>query len=217
MQQQVDNHVFTGMQKDLSISKHPANYLYDAQNIRITARENGTLLSITNERGPKDLEIEIEGDYLGHCVLNQYLIVFSTTTNEDQYKGKDYITRINLENLEYVPKEDDSQVKQLYYSSKGNLHFSTMHPIEAIASYENANIQKVYWTDGENQPRVINIAPFKDANIEKYTPNSFDFVQELALKEYVTVEKVFGAGEFPPGMIYYKTLSYITLEQRRQS
>lgn len=208
MQQQVDNHVFTGMQKDLSISKHPANYLYDAQNIRITARENGTLLSITNERGPKDLEIKIEGDYLGHCVLNQYLIVFSTTTNDDQYKGKDYITRINLENLEYVPKESDSQVKQLYYSSKGNLHFSTMHPIEAIASYENANIQKVYWTDGNNQPRVINIAPFKDANIEKYTPNSFDFVQELALKEYVTVEKVFGAGEFPPGMIQYAFTYY---------
>jgi len=64
----------------------------------------------------------------------------------------------------------------LYNSSKGNLHFSPLHPIEAIASYENANIQKVYWTDGNNQPRMINIAPFKDTNITKYTPKSFDFV-----------------------------------------
>ena len=208
MQQQVDSHVFTGMQRDLSISKHPANYLYDAQNIRITAREDDTLLSITNERGPKDLEIKVAGGYLGHCVLNQYLIVFSTTSNDDNYTGKDYITRVNLENIDYVPEGDYSQITELYNSSRGNLHFSPLHPIEAIASYENANIQKVYWTDGNNQPRMINIAPFKDTNITKYTPKSFDFVQELALKESVTVEKILGAGEFPPGMIQYAFTYY---------
>ena len=111
MQQQVDSHVFTGMQRDLSISKHPANYLYDAQNIRITAREDDTLLSITNERGPKNLEIQINGKYLGHCVLNQYLIVFSTTSRDDNYTGKDYITRINLEHIDYTPERDDIYIK----------------------------------------------------------------------------------------------------------
>ena len=47
-----DNHIFTGMQKDLSISKHPENYLFDAQNIRINLNEQSNMLSITNERGP---------------------------------------------------------------------------------------------------------------------------------------------------------------------
>lgn len=30
--------------------------------------------------------------------------------------------------------------------------------IDTIASYENENVQKVYWIDGVNQPRVINVA-----------------------------------------------------------
>lgn len=197
MQKQFDNHIFTGMQRDLSISKHPANYLFDAQNIRITARDNNTLLSITNERGPKDLNIEVSGIYLGHCTLNQYLIVFST----DEATSSDYITRIDLDNPTAKPF-------LLYNSERGNLKFSVKHKIEAISSYENANIQKVYWTDGKNQPRMINIAPFKDTNIEKYTPKSFDFVQELALNENVVVEKVVGAGEFPPGMIQYAFTYY---------
>lgn len=201
MQQQFDNHIFTGMQRDLSISKHPANYLFDAQNIRITARDGNTLLSITNERGPKDLNVQVLGTYLGHCTLNQYLVVFSTTSTGETANGLDYITRIDLSNPTAEPFP-------LYNSARGNLKFSVKHKIEAISSYENKNIQKVYWTDGYNQPRMINIAPFRDNSASTYTPQSFDFVQELALNESVVVEKVVGAGEFPPGMIQYAFTYY---------
>lgn len=207
MQKQFDNHIFTGMQKDLSISKHPANYLFDAYNIRITAREDNTLLSITNERGPEDLNIQVSGTYIGHCVLNQYLVVFSTTSttrnNDGSTKGDDYITRIDLDIEDIEDTKDKDKVKVLYDSTNGNLGFCTINPIEAISSYENANIQKVYWTDGYNQPRMINIAPFKDTNITKYTSKSFDFIQELKLEEQVDVVKLIGSGEFHPGVIQY--------------
>ena len=202
MQQQFDNHIFTGMQRDLSISKHPANYLFDAQNIRITARDGNTLLSITNERGPKDLNVQVSGTYLGHCILNQYLVVFSTTSTARSANGgtsgKDYITRIDLDTE--VTKD---KVKVLYDSTRGNLGFCTVNPIEAISSYENANIQKVYWTDGYNQPRLINISKEEDYKINKYKSLSFDFVQELKLEEQVDVVKLIGSGEFPPGVIQY--------------
>lgn len=204
MQQQFDNHIFTGMQRDLSISKHPANYLFDAQNIRITAREDNTLLSITNERGPKDLNIQVLGTYIGHCVLNQYLVVFSTTStirnSDGSTTGKDYITRINLDTK---VTEEEKKIKILYDSTCGNLGFCISNPIEAISSYENANIQKVYWTDGYNQPRLINISEKEDNKIDKYKPLSFDFVQELKLEEQVEVIKLIGSGEFPPGVIQY--------------
>jgi len=39
----------------------------------------------------------------------------------------------------------------------GNLNFSVNCPIECLGVYENEVIQKVYWTDGLNQPRLINI------------------------------------------------------------
>ena len=48
---QKEKHVFRGMQRDLTVSKFNPEFAFDAQNIRITARDNNTLLSVTNERG----------------------------------------------------------------------------------------------------------------------------------------------------------------------
>lgn len=212
MQQQIDNHVFTGMQRDLSVSKHPANYLYDAQNIRITAKEGNTLLSITNERGPKDLsdtvaDMSVTGIYLGHCVLNQYLIVFSTTSEtrdiQGNTTGKDYITRFDLSVINDPDIPLKFKKKILYDSTNGSLNFCKQNLIEAISSFESENIQKIYWTDGYNQPRMINIAPYNDEEIANYKSISFDFVQELNLQEEVTVSKILGSGEFPSGVIQY--------------
>lgn len=200
MKQINEPHIFKGMQRDLSISKYDVNFLYDAHNIRLTAREEDTLLSITNERGPNQIKdkdgknIEIKGTYLGHCLLNKYLVIFST----DAINERDYITRIDL---------STNTVKALYnsfeYISHKSLGFSVDHKIEAIASYENEKIQKVYWTDGKNQPRFINISPENDNKIASYTANSFEFVQELYLKDNVIVTPLYGSGEFPSGMIQY--------------
>lgn len=198
MQVQNEPHIFKGLQRDLSISKYDASFLYDAQNIRLTAREEDTLLSITNERGPRDLNLTIKGTYLGHCLLNEYLVIMSTTSTINS-SGLDYITRVNLDTLE---------IKELYNSITGSLNFSPLYPIEAIGSYENNSIQKVYWTDGYNQPRIINIAPTYDDDINSYNSNSFDFVQSLALNETVTIEKEYGAGQFPPGVIQYAFTYY---------
>ena len=46
-----DAHIFGGMQRDRSVSKQSPEFLWDALNIRMTARDGDTLLSITNERG----------------------------------------------------------------------------------------------------------------------------------------------------------------------
>jgi hypothetical protein len=41
------------MSKDLSTSKFNPDFAFDNLNIRITAREDNTLLSVTNEKGSK--------------------------------------------------------------------------------------------------------------------------------------------------------------------
>ena len=58
-----DSHIFSGMQRDVSVSKHPAQFLYDGLNVRLTARESDTLLSISNEKGTFDVETSIQGTY----------------------------------------------------------------------------------------------------------------------------------------------------------
>ena len=190
---QTESHVFTGLQQDMTVSKQQPEYLIDAHNIRFTARDGETLLSITNEKGPKELTIKnslgsktaIEGTILGYCVLNDYLVLF--VHNEG---NSDSILRIDM-------SYDEPELVVLF---KGNLGFNLDYPIDTVSDYENENIQKVYWTDGLNQPRVINIVANKAYN----WTGAFDFVPSLQLNETITVTRTTNAsGSFHAGVIQY--------------
>ena len=86
---------------------------------------------------------------------------------------------------------------------RGDLGFNYKHPIETISFYENADIRKVYWTDGLNQPRVINIAAVSDI-VSKWNTDSFNFVRTLNLNEEITIERnIVANGSFAPGVIQY--------------
>jgi len=106
-----------------------------------------------------------DSNYLGHCVVKDYVVIFVNSETGD------YIYR-----LDFSDKSDqhDCSNKIIFH---GNLGFDTDHRIESIGIYENENIQKVYWIDGINQPRVINVVnDYGDNDINNiYT--GFDFVQ----------------------------------------
>lgn len=204
MEKKNEVYAFTGMQRDVSVSKHPVNFLYDARNIRLTARDKDTLLSVTNERGTDNTNVTIPGEYLGHCLLDRYLVVFS---KGDGNNIEDTITRIDLSG-------DKLSTTALFV---GDLEFDGA--IEAIGSYENDKIQKVYWTDGDNQPRMINIVAeslldsYDDTHSYQenlgYDEHSFDFIRELKLEETVSIKKELGAsGMFAPGVIQYAFTYY---------
>lgn len=210
----IDQHIFGGMQRDMSISKQKPEFLWEAHNIRLTAREGDTMLSITNEKGTSQISnVSFTGNFLGYCVLGNYLVVFTI----DAANNIDYIYRID--------KDNDYEQVTLY---QGSLGFSIEHPIETLGVYENEFIQKVYWVDGINQPRVINIV--KDSLLGQtvdevrasYNTSSFDFVQNLALNESIDVYKessssgMFAAGTIQYAISYYNkygqesNLAYVT-------
>ena len=86
---------------------------------------------------------------------------------------------------------------------RGDLGFSYKHPVEAISFYENSDIRKVYWTDGLNQPRVINVAAASSV-VDKWDTDSFNFVRRLKLDESVSIERnIVANGSFAPGIIQY--------------
>jgi hypothetical protein len=86
---------------------------------------------------------------------------------------------------------------------RGNLGLNYKNPIETIAFYENSDIRKVYWTDGLNQPRVINIAAASSV-ISKWNSDSFNFTRTLKLNEEVTINRnIVANGSFAPGVIQY--------------
>lgn len=194
-----DFHIFSGLQRDLSISKQKPEFLWDAYNIRLTAMEGNTQMSITNEKGPLEIpNCQFIGTYLGHCVLDNYVILFTHSTGGQP----DYIYKIIKEDA------DTFTISTLF---NGNANFDDQHPIETLGVYENNNIQKVYWVDGKNQPRVIRTDDTYTSKIEENGETNVDkynFIRTLQLQETVTVEKIYGDGEFAPGVLQYAFTYY---------
>lgn len=311
--------VVKGMQRDLSVSKFNPEFAFENMNIRITAREDNTLLSITNEKGNKackaalkpnmitrvmrvvneegkrkygirfkseypldgpitlksfptpgapeqgsilpdreivltndivntstivwsaddilqimlksfdvisqtpketicyfsdtryeqpipefdDIAFTVHGECIGKEVINDYLVLF--TVSEDDPDGKNS----RIYRLDYDGSNFTSNL--LYH---GNLGFDKSHPIESIGVFENEGLQKVYWTDGLNPARFINIVADEDKwssskTDNKWNDSSFNFVSELALKEEIGIEKVKSSGGmFPAGTIQYAFTYY---------
>lgn len=279
-----------GMQQDLSISKFNPEFSYENRNIRITAREDSSLLSITNERGNKVLQFKkakptnkITAEYL----KDEYKWVFRSnspvytdvniisrwepnpntpllvTTKTTLPAGKSEVYAVEgggeyVDITDISPKEDD---KFIYYSDsvpapenptfegfegtcigyatlneyiilfthvgekndriyrikdlqdvtvmfKGNLNFSLEHLIDTLPVYESEGVQKVYWTDSYNQPRVINF--INDPEPDKWGEVSYyDFSPSVDPYSFIDVTKNATGGEFAPGVIQY-AFTYIT-------
>ena len=195
MEAQVAQFLNRGMNQDISVSKASNEFAFRNHNIRITAVNDKTLLSVTNEKGPLKMTISIvykdelwdsiKGEYLGYSIIEDYLVLFTTDAENDYI----YLLKFNEDIIE-------GEVK-----FRGNLNFSTDNPIEALSYYENDNVQKVYWVDGNNPPRFINI---KDQLTLDKDSSQFEFTPELKKFPTVNIEKNYsGGGLFPSGVIQY--------------
>lgn len=192
-------HVIKGMQRDLTVSRFNPEFAYENMNIRITARDNNTLMAVTNERGntpislyldsDRNTELNLDGLPLGYCVIKDYIALF---------------TKGDTDNIYRIHKEDTKYITKVLFS--GDLGFDVSYPIQTLGSFENESIQKVYWVDGINQARVVNIA-----SDEEYTdPSQFNFARYITSTEEITVTKdPSGSGTFHSGVIQY-AVSYYT-------
>lgn len=196
-----EQHIVSGMSRDSAINQFSPKLVYEAKNIRITARGESTLLSVTNERGTKPITLEggsIEGTPIGSAVINDYLVLFTTACNAEEPQQnsrlEDHIYRIQLSDTEAT-----GNCISLF---SGYLGFSTKHPIETLPLFENKDLQKVYWVDGYNQPRVVNIA---DTSLETTlsNPDSMNFSREVALDHTIKVTKRNTGGTFAAGTVQY--------------
>lgn len=198
---QSDEHMFIGMKRDSHPIRQEAQFMWNAFNVRITRRDHDTQLSITNERSP-EYKTFFYGDYIGHCVLGKYLVLFTK-----EAEGKDIITRVEV---------DSNNIKTIYLSRGLDLGFDQDFPIQAIGISEQPFINKVYWVDGKNQPRMINITlpELKEVNVSyngdysylySTTNNTvFNFSPICLLNESISVRMDHSyAGLFPSGVIQY--------------
>lgn len=222
MQKQIQFKV-KGMQRDLSASAFNPEYAYENKNIRIMPTDESTLLSIVNEKGNSLANISgignsLKGTPIGQALIDDELIIF--TAGDISARTVDNITP-TIETIDDIISEEltldiDSDIEDRIYKLwfddttltgtrlyRGQLDFDYRYPIETISFYENQEIKKIYWTDGLNQPRVINIAAASDV-ISRWNDNSFNFTRKLKLQETITIDRnIVANGAFSPGVIQY--------------
>lgn len=202
-----------GMNRDLSISEVGKSSAYDNHNIRITARDHDTLLSITNERGNKELSLvgTIHGDLIGWNVLNDHLVIFTTgeafpqSEEQDGRQWHDHIYRIDREDQGYT-------LTALYH---GELGFDIQHPIESVVYFETEDLQKIYWVDGVNVLRFMNFMA-TPAEIQKWadavTAGDYTVFDSNRVSEFdvdVTITKDNAGNVRPNGVVQY-LITYFT-------
>ena len=232
-----------GMRQDNLVNTGTSDkYAHEIKNMRLNTVGDYTTGVWTNERGTKEVEVVRKNNYIWITDLT-YIHIGEGTKH---YKVSDFnpIGQANIKDtwilfgvvkdkgnidtnakidvilsLEYIA--DVLYGRILYwskFSTKGRLNFDASYPIETLSFYENEDIQKVYWTDGLNQPRVINIkgAEFiqnavwdNSKGFNPAYPTQFDFVQEVSLNETVEITKdTSGAGLFPPCTVKYVITYY---------
>lgn len=188
-----------GMNRDLSVSAFNPEFSFENKNLRLNTTDSNTLLSWVNEKGTERITtsegkyIILEGIPIGTAVINSKLVVFTTKNKEDNE-----IISGNNDFIYILAFNDDSQIMTYKQFFNGNLNFSTKYPLETLVSYEAEHIQKIYWTDNRNQPRLANIASDKELN-----DYSFDFVPNYSGGNIKVEKDTAGGGLFAPGVIQY--------------
>lgn len=211
-----------GMNRDFSVSAFNPEFSFENRNLRLSTNEGNTLMSWVNERGTMGVGVRIntqpwkaerpitaysiDGTPIGTAIINHQLVLFTTISPEPDDNTGDCIYVFN------PPEEENNALVmkgKILYS--GNLGFNTNNPIETLVDYESSLIQKVYWVDGKNQARVINIAASNEKlklwntdNTHPVPDTRFDFVPTVQMQETFSVEKLSSSsGIFESGTIQY--------------
>ena len=194
---------YEGMNKDLGYDIIPSNLYIDAKDIRITTVSGESQGSFTNMKGNTDFfSFPISGIYgtfpstvswtsnnaevIGYTTIRNRIILF--VADDSNTKGWIY-------DVQYDPSTRvilSGFPKLILYGA--NLGFSKSHPIEALGRYESPDIQRVYWTDYNNQLRSYNIETSEDIN----NPNLINFHLDVTYNTPLLVG-IFGGGTLQVG------------------
>lgn len=182
-----------GMAQDECVSsenniKGNPDKAYEIRNMRFSSSDFDNSLVLNNEQGTQEVLVndmyELDGIPLGTATVGKYLIVF---TKSDSF---DYIYRLE--------KIEDNRFKADVIA-KGYFNFEDR--IETISYYENEKVLKVYWIDGKNCLRVMNILSDKIIDSSKMIDSVPICVQDNI---GIDINKQYDAsGVFSPGTIQY--------------
>ena len=206
--QQYQYKIVKGMNQDIDIQTSTPDTAFRLFNIKNQTLDNASSNNLTNEKGNTEMALvdyntggatSIAGKILGviQCTADTVVIfVYLDNTTNAIYK------------LKYDAVNDVIRAKIV---AQGNFGIPLSYDkdgktidteVSGIFSYEHSELQKIYWVDGVNQLRYLNIA---DSNSELpiTEENKLNSSPTFAMNHHIEVERITGGGMFQSGVIQY--------------
>lgn len=178
---------------EVTINQNTSEILYNNSKgdiVKIYFKKSFSNLNNSQYEIPLFGNVSFESEIIGAVSTNESIVIFTTSP-----QGIDCIWEI-------INIGANIDIKLLYLNK---LEFSKSNPIQAIFNYENEKIQKVFWVDGKNQIRYINIKydslGHKNNLIDLHS-TSINFVGDFTLKEPKILE-ISSGGSQEAGMVQY--------------
>ena len=135
-----------GMNQDISVSKATNEFAFENYNIRITAVNDNTLLSVTNEKLPTPINVNLKGELL---IPNRLKVVkyesSSTTYVELDYIAEEYI----------VFKINGSSTYGINKGYKSISFDFDVTSIEILSPINGKGSKYIYYTDSVPEDNTI--------------------------------------------------------------
>lgn len=211
--QQYNYKIFKGMNQDIDIQSSSSDTAFRLFNIKNQNLDNSSSNNLTNEKGNSLVslvdyntkkETKIDGLILGIIQCTADMVVLFTYVS-DNYNVI-YKLKYDSENdriLVKIVAHGDFGIHATHKKEVDPLNIETVNTeVSGIFSYEHSELQKIYWVDGINQLRYLNIAdsnkelPITDVNKLNSSP-------VFKMNHHIEVEKVTGGGLFQSGVIQY--------------
>ena len=176
-------HNYAGINQDVSKDKFNPNFYYDANNIRIISTDSQTTGAITNDKGNSKVLSILSIDNINSGTISYTVDIngvstpktLSYTSPNTELESLDVannnhviLSIIEADDFVILLSTNNNGVDGVWKVTSGtswdiellylrDLNFNIDNQIEGLFNFENEDIQKIYFTDNNNQLRHINI------------------------------------------------------------
>lgn len=196
------------MTTDVGYDKVPADAYIDAKDIRVTTANGESNGSWTNRKGnvqsftipllgtffdptqPNGLPVlnwtAVNPEIIDYCTIRNRIILF--VADDSDTKGWIYDVQYDETTLDITPGSPNL----VYYN--GAFNFKKKFPSESIGRYESPGIQRVYWTDYNNNLRSVNL----EGDLSQLQPGQIDVFPDVKYTQPL-LKNIYGVGKLQSG------------------
>lgn len=193
-----------GMNQDIEMQSASPDSAFKLLNIKNQILDSIDGEALTNEKGTTQFKFNINGtniNALTYGLPGTILGIVQCTTNlVVVFTDNNGLNRI------YKVYQDQNNNIQFDIIAEGNFNFGKA--VNGLYCFENSELQKVYWIDGVNQLRYINLAESNSKlpiTEEIYLNSSPEYKMSHSIK----VERIAGGGIFTSGVVQYAFTYYM--------